>query len=181
MYYSLAPWVAITTTNNKTHLPALNTGTFTVCFLAGLQQYYANPGCACFAFFFLFAHDSSLREQGAEAQEGARQWAAQPMAVSVGAAGAESGAGRTKGRVTTGTMRGTEPQQQTPNASDCRLRSVMLSACLHQAFGCGILTFPLLQQNTPCMASWGGDCSHQRGTFGLYQHKCFLPLLQILS
>lgn len=76
----------------------------------------------------------------------------------------------TKCQVISGTMQGTEPQQQTPNAPDW-----MLSTCLHQAFGCSILVF------FPCcskihlvwlvMASWGGDCSHQRGTFGLCQHK----------
>lgn len=44
MYYSQAPRVAITTTNNKTHLLALNTGTFTVRFLTELQQYYVDPG-----------------------------------------------------------------------------------------------------------------------------------------
>lgn len=178
MYYSPAPQVAITTTNNKTHLPALNAGTFTVCFLAELRQHYVNPGCACFVFFFLFARwqppgarrrgagrSSAMNERGrCRCRE--RDWVNKRLSDRRDNAGHRAPAANP----TRSGLQAAPGDVQRPSTPGFQLR--------HFDFSPATAKYTLHSWLT---ASWGGGCSHQRGTLGLSQHKCFLPLLLIVS
>lgn len=177
MYYSPAPQVAITTTNNKTHLLAFKYRNFYSLFPGRTAAILCDSWLCLFCLLLPFAHDSSLWERGAEAQEGARDgqrspcwwaWALPVLRVGLG----EQNAKWSQGQCRAQSPSSKHQMLQTGDAQNLPAPGLWL---WHFGFfSCSSKIYLVWM----VMASWGGDCSHQRGTFGLlsmhsvFSHPC---------